>query len=97
MTSSKHFVCTRAHYIVLFDPDIYDATIGATVSQVTRSRRESEHNEAQQAFQANKAVDSIIKNHLKQKKPPYIIIDTENEITGLNNMDIIDTLDHVQQ
>ena len=37
------------------------------------------------------------KNQLKQDNPLYLIIKVEDEITGLNNIDIIYILDHVQQ
>ena len=76
---------------------IYDAPNGATVSHVTRSLHEAEHNEAQQAFRTNKAVEPIIKNQIKQSIPSSLIIKIEDKITGLNNIDIIDILDHVQQ
>ena len=97
MTDVKYLVRTGVHYAVPLYTGIYDVTIGATVSHVTRSRRESEHNEAQRAFQTNKAVKSIIKNQLKQSIPPSLIIEIEDEITGHDNIDIIEILDHVQQ
>ena len=97
MTNEKYFVCTGVHYVVPLDPGIYDVTIGATVYHVTRSRREAEHNEARRAFRTNKSIESIIKNQLKQAIPPSLIIEIEDEIMGLNNIYIIDILNHVQQ
>ena len=97
MTEEKYLVCTGVHYIVPLDPGIYDVTIGTNVSHVKRSRREAEHNEVRRDFRTNKSVESIIKNKLKQAIPPSIIIEIGDEITGLNNVDIIDILDHVHQ
>ena len=97
MTDAKYFVRTGVHYAVPLNPGIYDVNIGATVSHVTRSRREAEHNDPRRYFRTNKAVEYIIKNQLKKDIPPYLVIEIEDEITGLNNTDIIDILDHVQQ
>ena len=97
MTDAKHFVCTGVYYVVPINPGIYDVTIGATVFHVTISRREAEHNEARRDFRTNKVVKFIIKNQLKQAIPPSLIIEIEDEITRLNNINIIDILEHVQQ
>ena len=70
---------------------------GATVSNVTGSRREAEHNEARRSFRTNKAVESIIKNQLNQAIPKSLIIEIEDKITGINNIDIIDILDPVRK
>ena len=50
MTDAKYVICTGVHYVVPLEPGIYDVTIRVTVSHITRSRREVEDNEAQQAF-----------------------------------------------
>ena len=97
ITNTKYFVRTGVHYVVTLDPGMYKITIGATISHVTISRREAENNESRRAFRTNKAVKYIIKNRLKQAIPPSLIIEIEDEITGLNNVDIIDILDYVQQ
>ena len=97
MTDAKYFVRTGVHYVVPINPGIYNVTIRATVSNVTRSWREAEHNEAQRDFRTNKAIESIIKNQLNQAIPPSLIIEIEDEIIGLNKINIIDILDHVQQ
>ena len=96
-TDAKYSICTGVHYVVPLDPGIYDVTIRANISHVTRSRREAEHNEARWYFRTNKAVESIIKNRVKQAIPSSLIIEIEDEITGLKNIDIIDILNHVQQ
>ena len=46
MTDAKYLVRNVVHYVVPLDPGIYNFTIRATVSHVTISRREAEHNEA---------------------------------------------------
>ena len=97
MTDAKYFFCTGVHYVVPLDLGIYDVTIGETVSHVTISRPEEENNEARRDFWTNKAVDSIIKNQLKQAISPSLIIEIGDKITGIKNIDIIDILDHVQQ
>ena len=88
MTDTRYFVRSGVNYFVLPDSGIYDVTIGATVSHVTISKSKAEH---------KKAVESIIKNQLKEAIPPFLIIKIKDEITGLNNINIIDIFDHVQQ
>ena len=97
MTNTKYVVRTDVHYVVTLDPGIYNFTNEATISHVTRSQCETEHNEARWDFRTKQFVESIIKNNLNQAIPPSLIIEIEDEITGLNNIKIIDILDHVRQ
>ena len=97
MTNEKYFVRTGVYYVVPLDPGIYDVIIRVTISHIKRSRREVEHNGARHAFLTKTSVESIIKNQLKQAIPPSLIIEIEDEITVLNNIDIINILDHIQQ
>ena len=97
MFDVKYTLCTEQTYNVPLYPGRYDITIGASVSPVTRARRESEHHEAQRAFKTNTAVESILKIHLKQAVPLSLIIEIEDDIMGLNDVTIVDILDHVQQ
>ena len=61
MFDVKYTLCTGQTYNVPLDLGVYDITIGASVSPVTRARREAEHHEAQRAFKTNTAVESILK------------------------------------
>ena len=74
MTNTKYFARNIVRYVIPLDTGIYNVTISVTISHVTRSRREAEHNDARRAFRTNKAVKSIIKNQLKQSIPISLII-----------------------
>ena len=69
MTDAKYFFRTGVHYVFPLNPGIYNVTIRATVSHITRSRREAEHNEARRDFITIKAIDSIIKKSTQASHP----------------------------
>ena len=81
-------------FTVPIDPGPYDLTIPPNAGTNVNARREAIHRDARQAYKIYLAVNSVIKNQLKHAMPRDAIREIENEIDGLNGLQIIDILDH---
>ena len=94
MSAAQYQLRAGQAFTIPVDPGPYDLTIGANVGVNAKARREALHQEARQAYKIYLAVNSVIKNQLKQAMPRETIREIENEIDGLNGLTIIAIIDH---
>ena len=76
------------------NPGPYDETIAANAGSVLRSRREAEHQQKIDNHLIEVAVKNVLKNMLGQALPKWLLAEIEDRDTGLNNVSIMDILDH---
>ena len=94
MSPAQYELRTGTRFRVPEDPGSYDESIAAASGSVLQARKEAEHKEAGRAFKTYRAVESVTKKLLKKALPESLLVEIEDEILGLNDVAIIDILEH---
>ena len=81
-------------FVVPDNPGPYDESIGGNSGPIARARGEAIHKEAVRAYKTCRAVEAVVRNQLQRALPPSLLVEIEDEITGLNGVPIVDILEH---
>ena len=94
MPPAQYLMRTGQAFIVPDNPGAYDDDIGNNSGAIARARGEAKHKEAVRAYKTCRAVEAVVRNQLQRALPTALLVEIEDEITGLNGISIIDILDH---
>ena len=75
-------------------PPPYDPDMATNAGSVTRARREAEYEDMMKDWYRVKAAIKLTKGQIKKAWPRSLLKELEHKILGLNNVDIIDILQH---
>lgn len=94
MPTAQYLLQTGVAFVVPEDPGVYDDEIGPNAGAILRARKEATHREAVRAYKTCKAVKIVVKNQIQKALPETLLVEVEDDITGLNGVSIIDIFDH---
>eukprot|EP00957_Ditylum_brightwellii_P167060 12718085-Ditylum_brightwellii.AAC.1 len=75
-------------------PGNYDTTIKANARRVLQSQREAEHRKCIDDDLTKQVVLEVTKNMLEEALLRWMLIEIEDQETGLNNVNLHDIFDH---